>query len=61
MGVCHGLVLLLGSNTLLDAYFNAKIGFTIEMPRVLSEAVSLKTAACVAKTLGYAATGIDTC
>ncbi len=52
------------SNVLLDAHFNAKIGdfgFTIEMPKSLSDSVTLKTAACIAKTLGYAAPEIDTC
>ena len=49
---------------MVDGNFNAKIGdfgFTQEMPYTVTGSVTLKTAKCIAKTLGYAAPEIDTC
>ncbi len=40
----------------MDGHFNTKIGdfgFTQEMPKMISESVTLKTAIGIAVTLGY--------
>ena len=47
---------------LVDSHFNTKIGdfgFTQEMPKMVSKTVSLKTAKCIAKTIGYNAPEVD--
>ena len=53
------------SNVLVDSHFNAKIGdfgFTQEMPCIDPDSgVTLKTAKCVVKSLGYTAPEIDAC
>ena len=52
------------SNVLVDSQFNTKIGdlgFTQEMPTMISKTVSLKTAKCMAKTIGYNAPEVDIC
>ena len=50
---------------LVDSHFNTKIngdfGFTQEMPKMISKTVSLKTAKCIAKIIGYNAPEVDIC
>ena len=49
---------------MVDNHFNTKIGdfgFTQEMPKMFSKTVSLKTAKCMAKTMGYNAPEVDIC
>ncbi len=50
------------SNVLIDKYYNGKIGdfgFTENMPCTSSNIVVLRTAKCIAKSMGYAAPEVD--